>query len=67
MAKESLTFHNLAGLIATRAMLAGEDPLVDAPLGATWAFDTRHLVSQSLADKKRRQNGYEVRTGSPCT
>lgn len=38
-----LSFHNLARLIATRAVLAGKHPLLNAPLGTTWALDARHL------------------------
>lgn len=41
--EEPLTFHNLARLVATRAVLAGKHPLLNAPLGTTWALDARHL------------------------
>lgn len=50
--EEPLTFNNLAGLLATRAMLARKHPLLDALLGTTWALHTRHLEWYLLANKK---------------
>lgn len=40
---DPITSHNLTGLIATRAMLAGQHPLFDTPLSTTWAFHARYV------------------------
>jgi len=40
----TLTFDDLAGVVALGAMLATEHPSLNATLGATWASNTWHFA-----------------------